>query len=84
MNTLEKRTSCIERKEHQEEKTGKYKLLKEFSVFQARKLIVCTTDLDGHNKLFALLCITQEEYEPVRPEDLPYYRVYEKITADGQ
>ena len=28
--------------------------------------------------------MTREEYESVRPSDLPAYRVYEEVAADGQ
>ena len=42
------------------------------------------TAMDGHVRLIALRYMTREEYESVKPEDLPRYRVYEEITADGQ
>ena len=35
-------------------------------------------------RLIALRHMTREEYESVKPGDLPRYRVYEEITADGQ
>jgi hypothetical protein len=42
------------------------------------------TAMDGHVRLIALRHMTREEYESVKPGDLPRYRVYEEITADGQ
>ena len=64
--------------------TGRYKLLKEFRVFQTGALFASMTAMDGHVRLIALRYMTREEYESVKPEDLPRYRVYEEITADGQ
>ncbi len=69
---------------YQEEKTGKNKILKEFRVFQTGELFASATALDGHVRLIALPPITQEEYESVTPEDIPRYRVYEEVAADGQ
>ena len=64
--------------------TGRYKLLKEFRVFQTGALFASMTAMDGHVRLIALRHMTREEYESVKPGDLPRYRVYEEITADGQ
>ena len=66
------------------EATGRYKLLKEFRVFQTGALFASMTAMDGHVRLIALRHMTREEYESVKPGDLPRYRVYEEITADGQ
>ena len=68
---------------YQDEETGKNKLLREIRVFQTGKLFASMTELDGHTRLIALPFMTREEYETVRPEDLPGYRVYEEFTADG-
>ena len=69
---------------YQEEATGRNKLLREIRVFQTGALFASTTALDGHVRLIALPYMTQEEYESVRPSDLPAYRVYEEVTVDGQ
>ena len=69
---------------YQEEETGRYKILKEFRVFQTGELFASATALDGHVRLIALPYLTREEYELVKTEDLPRYRVYESVTADGQ
>ncbi len=69
---------------YQEEESGRYKILKEFRVFQTGALFASMTALDGHVRLIALPQLTREEYEKVRPEDLPRYRVYESVTADGR
>ncbi len=69
---------------YQEEETGRYKLLREIRVFQTGELFASATALDGHTRLIALPHITREEYESVKPEDLPRYRVYETVTADGK
>ena len=69
---------------YQEEETGRYKLLKEFRVFQTGELFASLTALEGHVRLIALPHMTREEYESVRPEDLPSYRVYETVATDGQ
>ena len=69
---------------YKEESTGRYKLLNEFRVFQTGALFASMTAMDGHVRLIALRHMTREEYESVKPEDLPRYRVYEEITADGQ
>ena len=69
---------------YQEEDTGRYKLLREIRVFQTGALFASATALDGHTRLIALPYVTREEYESVKPEDLPCYRVYEEITVDGQ
>lgn len=67
-----------------EKTTGRYKLLREFRIFQTGKLFASMTAMDGHDRLIALPYMTREEYELVKPEDLPCYRVYETVTADGQ
>lgn len=69
---------------YKEEATGRYKLLKEFRVFQTGGLFGSMTAMDEHVRLIALRHMTREEYESVKPGDLPRYRVYEEITADGQ
>ena len=69
---------------YQEEETGRYKLLKEFRIFQTGALFAAMTAMDGHVRLIALPIMTREEYESVKPEDLPNYRVYETVAADGQ
>ena len=69
---------------YKEEDTGRYKLLKEIRVFQTGKLFASVTPLEGHIRLIALSHMTREEYEMVQPEDIPNYRVYESVTADGQ
>ena len=69
---------------YQEEKTGKYRILREFRIFQTGKLFADATALDGHVRLIALPPMTREEFEMVKPEELPPYRVYETLAADGQ
>jgi hypothetical protein len=69
---------------YKEEATGQYKLLKEFRVFQTGALFAAETPLEGHVRLIALPYMTREEYEMVNPEDLPNYRVYETVAADGE
>ncbi len=68
---------------YKEEKTGRYKLLKEVRIFQTGALFASMTAMDGHVRLIALRHMTREEYESVRPSDLPDYRVYEEVAADG-
>ena len=68
---------------YQEKKTGRYKLLREFRIFQTGELFASMTTLEGHDRLIALPIITREEYESVRPEDLPRCRVYETVATDG-
>ena len=68
---------------YQEEETGRYMLLKEIRVFQTGELFASVTAMDGHTRLIALPHMTREEFESVRPEDLPPYRVYEAVSADG-
>ncbi len=69
---------------YRERETGRCKILKEFRVFQTGELFASLTALDGHDRLFALPFLTREEYELVRLEDLPRYRVYETVDADGR
>ena len=69
---------------YREEATGRYKILREFRVFQTGELFASMTELDGHVRLIALPIMTREEYESVKPEDLPRYRVYETVAADGE
>ena len=66
-----------------ERATGKYKLFREFRLFQTGKLLAQAPPPEGHDRLIALPILTREEYESVRPEDLPDYRVYESVGADG-
>lgn len=65
---------------YREKLTGRYKLLREFRVFQTSELFASTTALEGHDRLIALPYMTQEEYESVHPSDLPVYRVYEEVV----
>lgn len=72
---------------YKDEKTGQYMILKEFRVFQTGALFASATSAAekcGYVRLIALRHMTREEYESVKPGDLPRYRVYEEITADGQ
>ena len=69
---------------YQEEKTGRYMILKEFRVFQTGELFASMTSAAekcGYVRLIALRHMTREEYESVNLEDLPNYRVYESIDA---
>ena len=72
---------------YQEEKTGRYMILKEFRVFQTGELFASATSAAekcGYVRLIALRHMTREEYESVNLEDLPNYRVYESVATDGQ
>ena len=69
---------------YQEEKTGRYMILKEFRVFQTGELFASATSAAekyGYVRLIALRHMTREEYESVNLEDLPNYRVYESVDA---
>ena len=39
------------------------------------------TQMDGHVRLIALPHLTEEEFRSVQMDDLPNYRVYEKLTG---
>ena len=68
---------------YKEKETGRYKLLREIRVFQTGELFASMTTMEGYMRLIALPIITKEEYRSVKPEDIPDYRVYETVTADG-
>ena len=66
---------------YQEKASGRYMLLKEIRVFQTGELFASMTQMDGHVRLIALPHLTEEEFRSVQMDDLPNYRVYEKLTG---